>query len=352
MPKESELASELFFRSLENFEQSCLVRKPISRFISIFDEVIEIKYSGDLIFEYLWPALSHLEVEESSPALTINVWDGRGGSQIHMPWNVDDLGPLGVPRSYNSEVFDTTHILNPPGFSVVNHKDNIALFWLTDSSEIPTYLRARPLTFILNFWFKKRGIYWVHAACVGTDGGAVLLPAKGGSGKSTTAMACLSSDLLYVGDDCCLVSNSEHEIVAHSLSNVGQLTFESYARWQEIWDSSLEMNPLEGLKKYYFLYPEKKKIIRNHLPLKAIVIPSVSNSEKTSFYRITQSEALRFLAPSSLFEVPGSSLLDFNFFASLAKRLPAYKILLGSEIKKIPEAIIDIISQASSSDNS
>ena len=35
--------------------------------------------------------------------------------------------------------------------------------------------------------------------------GGVLLAGKGGSGKSTTALTCLNSELQYVSDDYCVV---------------------------------------------------------------------------------------------------------------------------------------------------
>ena len=39
-----------------------------------------------------------------------------------------------------------------------------------------------------------RNLQYVHAGAVGNKNGGILLVGKGGSGKSSTALACLKSD--------------------------------------------------------------------------------------------------------------------------------------------------------------
>src|SRR5690606_16144710 len=140
---------------------------------------------------------------------------------------------------------------------------------------------------------------------------------------STTSMLCLSKKLLFIGDDYCLLSSSSEGPYAHSVYSTGKLTLDSYYRWSSIWETTLGVKPLKGDKVHYFLYPENKNLIKRKLPLKVIIVPSISDSRETSFKKITQSEALTSLAPSSLFQVPGSGHDEFRFFASLVKSLPS-----------------------------
>jgi len=48
---------------------------------------------------------------------------------------------------------------------------------------------------------RRRGLYHVHAACVVSEAGAVLLPADGRAGKTTLTLAALRAGWRLVGDD-------------------------------------------------------------------------------------------------------------------------------------------------------
>lgn len=48
---------------------------------------------------------------------------------------------------------------------------------------------------------RRRGLYHVHAACVVSEGGAVLLPADGRAGKTALTLAALRAGWRIVGDD-------------------------------------------------------------------------------------------------------------------------------------------------------
>ena len=69
----------------------------------------------------------------------------------------------------------------------------------------------------------------VHAAAVGDESGGVLLVGRGGSGKSTTALSCLGTQVGYLADDYCLVEMVEGPRV-HSLYTSGKANRGSIAR--------------------------------------------------------------------------------------------------------------------------
>src|SRR5919199_1815349 len=84
---------------------------------------------------------------------------------------------------------------------VLDSEAGLAWYWIADAGSLPSWERACPIRQIL-FWFlAPRGYLQVHGAAVGTPEGGALIVGPAGSGKSTTALACLGSDLLYAGDD-------------------------------------------------------------------------------------------------------------------------------------------------------
>lgn len=69
--------------------------------------------------------------------------------------------------------------------------------------------RAQPAHHALAAWLANRGALMVHAGAVEIDGRAVLLVGRGGSGKSTTALACAQAGFGFLGDDLCVVEPAD-----------------------------------------------------------------------------------------------------------------------------------------------
>ena len=78
---------------------------------------------------------------------------------------------------------------------------NEAWFWAPDPAVMLSWDWASPMRQILFWWLGGMGILQVHGAAVGTDDGGVMIVGRGGSGKSTTSLSCLTAGLQYAGDD-------------------------------------------------------------------------------------------------------------------------------------------------------
>ena len=85
--------------------------------------------------------------------------------------------------------------------SVLDVESDEAWFWAPTPDAIPSWKAAAPLRAILHWWLGRRGILQLHGCEVGTLDGGVLLVGRGGSGKSTTSLACSTAGLRYAGDD-------------------------------------------------------------------------------------------------------------------------------------------------------
>src|SRR5205823_136180 len=80
-----------------------------------------------------------------------------------------------------------------------------------------------PLRHILHLWLASRGVQFVHAGAVGRPSGGCLIVGKSGSGKSTSTLATLGSELLYAGDDYVGVSVTTGGAHVHSIYGCGKL---------------------------------------------------------------------------------------------------------------------------------
>lgn len=74
---------------------------------------------------------------------------------------------------------------------------------------IGVYLQAQILEPIMYYKLLQQGVLLMHAAGVTKDGTATLLPAYGGTGKTTLSIALLDQGFRFLGDDLLLVDTAD-----------------------------------------------------------------------------------------------------------------------------------------------
>ena len=173
-----------------------------------------------------------------------------------------------------------------------------------------------------------------------------MLAGKSGSGKSTTALACLDSldsKLLYASDDYCLLATEPAPYV-YSLYNSAKLDVEHLSR-RVPHLRSLISNPeeLETEKALFFVSQHQKEKITTGFPLRAILLPHVTGRLESTLAPASPIAALKALAPSSIFQLSGAGQADFQAMAKLVKQVPCYRLELGTELARIPEIILELL---------
>jgi hypothetical protein len=164
---------------------------------------------------------------------------------------------------------------------------------------------------------------------------------KGGSGKSTVALACLEAGFQYAGDDYVLLSDEGAPYV-HSLYGSAKLHRDHARRFPELFSAATLASPEAGDQ-------EAKAVAivsRTHpgrvvagFPLAAVLVPRIVGSGETVAARVSAAEALLALAPSSILQLPGAGHTAFQRLASAMRRVPAYRLSLGADIGGIARAI-------------
>ncbi len=318
---------------------------------------IRLCFAGTALQSQLTPALAHLAAPAThEPALTLYLWDSDS-TRTPPPLFVDSLirlvrlrwfeelnGRREIKRFNDARVYATFH-LGPDILSVLDRATNIGFYWVPDAQMVPFYEKSAPLQGILSAWLATQGSYYLHAAAVGRADGGVLIVGKGGSGKSTTALACLDGGLEVVGDDYCLLSNVMPPYVS-SLYSVAKLESapEQHGLAQFV---AAVLNPqrdaedkaLIGLNQFA---PEK--LLRG-FPVRAILIPHITGLSETCLRPSTAFDALQALAPSTLLQLPGSTPAAMHAMAQLVKQVPCYRLDLGTNLEMIPTVIQQLLTQ-------
>lgn len=330
---------------------------------SVAGHPIRLRIAGAGFAERLPTALGHLTSEpEDPPALTIRAWDdaSTGTSlprllvrylhfvEMHC---FDYLGPRNEMVDFHGERLRAIMHLDPVIVSVFDPVRSEALYWTRDVGRIPVWDWGTPLRIILNEWAKTRELFLVHCGAVGTPDGGVIFAGKSGSGKSTSALACLGErGLRYAGDDYSLVSAAGRPYV-HGLYSSAKLKGESdFQRFAHLVPLVSNRDQLDRQKALIFLNGAYRDRLISGFPLRAILVPQVSGELETTIEPASASAALKALAPSTMLQLPGDGKDVMRWLAGVVRKVPAFTLRSGTRMPGISAAVAALLDDLRSSE--
>lgn len=320
----------------------------IDRHYSIGGYSIRLRFAGPALVPYITPALEHLESDScETPKLTICLWDSASTSVKipPPPWTQDDYIARDEIRGYNDGRIHAAFQIEAGILSLLDVEQNLAICWVRDAQNVPYYETGAPLLRILHWWMLKSERQLIHAAAVGIPEKGVLLAGRGGSGKSTTALACINSKLSYVADDYCLVS-SEPAPFVYSLYNTAKQAADNMKRFPNHISAVSNPERLETEKALLFLYKHYPGKIAAGFPIRHILIPRITGRHETSLQPAPRPAALKALAPSTIFQLSGADHIAFKMIAGFVRKVSScYYLDLGTDISKIPNVIHELLKE-------
>ena len=296
----------------------------------------------------------------AEPALRVKMWRGEPAAaapfvanlvaSLKASWSTL-CGPRGEVVDLHTET--TTAIFDPGGnvLSVVDRPRGRAWAVRIDDGPYPFWEAGAPLRYILHDHFSRHGLQVVHAAAVGDDRGALLVVGKGGSGKSSTALAAAAHGLRYLGDDYCLVDPVG--LTVHALYGTGKLVGRADVdRLPAYRGRSINADSFErgGSGKGVFLVDA---VVAGSLtasqPLRAIVLPRIDPGPASRGQAGSRGDALAAIFPSTVGQLPGAGPEDARNVERLVSSLPAFELHVGSDPRGAAEAIREILETCSAS---
>lgn len=197
-----------------------------------------------------------------------------------------------------------------------------ALVFYSALPDVPIWDLCAPLRVPLGFLGPSRNLHLLHGAAVQKDKQALLLVGKGGSGKSSTALACLdpAGPFEFITEDYAAVETEKLEV--HPLYRSTKVDDSAYQRMP--WLQQLQPLGRQEGKDCRVLSPEHPA---QGGQLRALVWPDREFGQAMS--RLSTAQALKALAPSTLFQNPNSAKGDFKAMVALCRRLPCFRLGLA-----------------------
>ena len=236
-----------------------------------------------------------------------------------------------------------------PSRRLVDTERGRAVYFAPDAARVPSWQRSAPLLTVFHAWLAARGVSLVHAGAVGRGSGGVLLVGRGGSGKSTTALACLRAGLGYASDDYAAVDLATAGAPrAHSLFATAKLHGDHARRFPDLAGAIANARDLEREKALFLLDGAGLgDRLLLEMPVRAILLPRVVAERPDSrLVPTTAAAALLALAPSTVLQLPGAGAAALRAMAALVRAVPCFVLELGSDLHAIPRPIEDLLARA------
>lgn len=319
---------------------------------AVAGHAVRLRIAGSGFAGKLPTALAHLAgAPAEEPTLTIHAWDdvstgtflprlvARYLSFVEMHC-FDYLGPRNEMIDFHGDRIRAVMHLDPMIVSLFDPVRSVALYWTRDVERIPIWDWGTPLRIILNEWAKLHGLFLVHSGAVGIAEGGVLFAGKSGSGKSTSALACLDDGgLMFAGDDYSLVNVTAPPYVYSLYSSAklkGPADFERFARLLPL---VVNREHIDRQKALVFLHDALREKVTAGFPLRAILVPRISGKPESTIEPSTPVAALRALAPSTMLQLPGDGRQTMDNLAALVRRVPAYTLHAGTRMRGISQCV-------------
>jgi predicted O-methyltransferase YrrM len=313
--------------------------------LALAGHAVRMCFAGDALEPAMLPGFGHALRDEPSgePSLSVVLWDSRssGLAAPEVPWGVADVRPRGDVRGY--ELSDVSVFYEHVSGAVTAYdpgSDTMA-FWVRDPELVPWYERGAPLRSALHHWAAAHGLHFVHAGAVGTGGRGALLVGASGSGKSTTALACLDAGMEYAGDDYVILSGGDAHRV-DCLYSTAKLDARALERLPSLAGAVTAVGPRREHKAVLDVNRHGSARVVDSLVIDAVIVPTVGDGVAPEILRATAAQALRAIAPTTILQLPGSARERMTAMAALVRDVPAFGLRVGSDIAANAEAVAAI----------
>lgn len=273
-------------------------------------------------------SIPYLQADQGADALTILIWEvaATGVNAPAPQWRSTDHIARGELPRFSGEFFITAYNIESRVLSMFDRKQRIAIHCIQSFADLPQYERGAPLRDILGWWLNEYRTPILHASAIAAGDRGAILVGPGGSGKSSTAARCVGhQELSFLSDDYCAVGLDEGNPTIHAIFRTAKLT-----------QNEAETHPyLHGgafsaaTEKHLFHLSVEQ--MHDSARLTALYAPTIVDRERSSIMPMGSGAAMRRLAPSTLFQLPGHGAGSMEMMAELVRKIPTYCLELGRD---------------------
>lgn len=303
---------------------------------------VDLRVTGAALAESLFRPFRHLELDastaEAAPVLTIEAWSWAE-TGVPLPRFPADLAPCSADGN-------TSYRQQPGGRALADRRAMRILAGYEGVATLSYSDLAKPFRSLLIPLLHDRGRQLLHGGMVvpRPGGPGLLLAGRSGSGKSTVALSALAAGLGFLGDDHVCVELEGERFIGHSLYGTCGIAPGHLPEFAHV-PGQVTGAPDRAKRVVLLASEELPRLVRS-ATIGAIVVPAIRPGGPTRSVRASRGEAMRALMPGSISPrfpgAPSHRHRQFEGIASLAARLPAFRLELGPDLATIPPALREL----------
>jgi hypothetical protein len=329
---------------IERTDAALAATDVVQRDYRIAGRTVRLRFAGDALVAPVTAALAHAEIEDGDPELIADIWDSEtsGQPRLRPGWTSDAYIRHGAIAGFFDDELQVHYTHGSGAITVMLPDRQRAVYWLAGADRFPDVERGSPLRTLLHLWLSRCGLQLQHSAALGDPDGCALVVGAGGSGKSSVALACLDSDLGHLADDYCVLEPGAPPRV-HALYSSVKVRADTVKRLGI--DPALIANPGRPPedKAIVFLAEHRPERLVAAAPVKAIAVPVITGRTETGVRPISGARALRELAPSTIFQLPGQGEEAVRSMADVVRAIPSYALEVGTDPGQVAGALRELI---------
>jgi len=316
--------------------------------LTLADQPVKLSVVGSELASRLVRPFAHLIDDEAAgeeARLRVEVWDrhvaGIGIEVRPESGGVDPEQRAGFERDGQVTVHrhrGSTLCLDRAGARLVG--------CFSRAEDLSLFERGRPFHAPLTLWHNALDVPIVHAGLVARNGKGVLFAGPAGAGKSTCAVTCILSGFTYLSDDLIgLQSENDGGFRGHSVYSSTFLDRDHAGRFPLLAGHAMESRYDDEEKLLVLLSEVLPARLGRSAPIDVVVLPELGDGARSTFRPASSATALMALAPPSLRVNRSLGARGFDKLGRLVESVPAYHLLLGSDLTGIPPAVEELLGE-------
>lgn len=313
-----------------------------NRFYQIGPFIVQLSFKSASLPPILTQAFAHLEIKSAqSIDLTVRLWDTKETSQPipFLPWaKLVERGYQGYRE--NDLYFHYFETLE--ACSIFHRQENIAYYIIRDHKELPWWISGAPLQIILHLWLREKGMHLTHTAAISNGKTAVLLSGKGGSGKSTTSLACVAEGLYYLSEDYCILNPTPtpSALSIYQSAKWRKQTRTLFPQYEHLIVNPKTADQEKALLYYEDLFPTQ---IQKQAPVTSVISLRIGHGPEPVLQSQTPTATISDLLLSTVKQLPFYQPQTIEIFQQFVKNTEHYQLILCQNMKKNVEIIRKIL---------
>jgi hypothetical protein len=340
-----EQQAQFFYRLRDGFRAACARTGEIVRDFRVAGTSVRLRFAGDALVPYITPGLAFpVDRAPAGSGCEVLVWDSRTTCvplpAPPVPW--EDFTARGNIWRFDSPRYRSAYHWGEGSVNVMDREAREAVYWVPSPEGLPSWVIASPLRSILHWWLEQNNRQLVHAAAVGHRNRGVLLPGRGGSGKSSTSLACLMAGMDFIADDY-LALSLDPEPRAYRLYTTAKLDEKSLALYPKL-TSGCRVVLQPGFEKAVLFFESAfRDQLKESLPIELVLKPRIAGVPETTLGPIEVHEIEQALASETLAHLPHAGAGTVEFLDRVAREIPRAAIHLGTDRASIAAKICEAV---------